>query len=101
MLTQTIASFVFGLIPGSALGIILLCAHTRRRGGIERDMTAVRLAQLPFAFGPFLLIGVTIYEIYTGDFHPPWIGLIAGLTIGIFVTYGFLYLYAVRRVASR
>jgi hypothetical protein len=97
MIAQTIAGFVFGLIPGAALGFMLICGHIRRTGGPERDRKLVRLAQLPFMIGPFLLIVASLYAILVWDFHPPEIGLTAGIAVGLIATYGFLYVYAVRK----
>ena len=77
-----------------ALGIILLGGHIRRGGGIERSKMLVRLAQLPFIAGPFLLIVASLYAIFVWDFHPPEIGLAIGIIVGMITTYGFLYVYA-------
>ena len=96
MIAQTIGAFVFGLFSGVALGIILICGHLRRSGGIERDKTLVRLSQLPFIIGPALLITASVYAILVWDFHPPNISMTAGITLGMIATYGLLYVYATR-----
>jgi hypothetical protein len=91
---QTIAAFVFSLIPGGALGIILLCCHLRppwQGGGVRDDVRWAHVAQVPFLIGPALLAGYTIYEITIGTYHPPEVGMAAGVVIGMAVVYGYFY----------
>lgn len=95
MVGQTIAAFVFFLIPGGALGIILLCCHLRlprHGGGAQDDVRWVHVAQIPFLIGPAALAVYTIYQLVLGTYHPPEVGMTAGVITGMIAVYGYFYL---------
>jgi hypothetical protein len=59
----------------------------------QRAKGKIHLGQLPFLIGPILLVLATLYSIYNEDVHPPEVGLVAGIIMGMTTLYGFFYVH--------
>lgn len=96
MLIQTIAAFAFGLVPGAAIGLILMCVHIVVGREAKPTKWKLLMAQLPFFLGPLLMAAASLEAIVTRNVHPPSLGVVAGVIVGMMGAYGVLYFRASR-----
>ena len=84
---QTISSYIFALLPGLALGIMISICHLKRTGGEEKDRNVVYPCILLFGSIPTLLFLYQIKNLIHGLYHAPDVALAFGLFTGMVGTY--------------
>ena len=84
---QSIISFLFGLLPGFALGIMISICHLKKHGGEENNKTKKYSCIIVFGGIPTFWFMYELFNLLNGSYHAPDVGLSFGVFTCMVATY--------------